>query len=144
MRAILLENDILIAEAWDVKWSGSMGLAARFGKQAAVLGEGFQFSCENHFAKNFFREDQILASSHICDYLKLKPLNCLLIFENLDHKYLYGLRPISIVKDEKYSKIEFIMNYFLSRENISEDFNIENKWLMHTRNHRIEQILKES
>ena len=135
MRAILLENDILIAEAWDVKWSGSMGLAARCGKQAAVLGEGFQFSCENHFAKNFFREDQIL---------KLKNLNCLLIFENLDHKYLYGLRPISIVKDEKYSKIEFIMNYFLSRENISEDFNIENKWLMHTRNQRIEQILKGS
>lgn len=135
MRAILLENDILIAEAWDVKWSGSMGLAARCGKQAAVLGEGFQFSCENHFAKNFFREDQIL---------KLKPLNCLLIFENLDHKYLYGLRPISIVKDEKYSKIEFIMNYFLSEENISEDFNIENKWLMHTRNQRIEQILKGS
>ena len=132
MRAILLENDILIAEACDVKWSGSMGLAARCGKQAAVLGEGFQFSCENHFAKNFFREDQILN------------LNCLLIFENLDHKYLYGLKPISIVKDEKYSKIEFIMNYFLSRENISEDFNIENKWLMHTRNHRIEQILKES
>ena len=132
MRAILLENDILIAEACDVKWSGSMGLDARCGKQAAVLGEGFQFSCENHFAKNFFREDQILN------------LNCLLIFENLDHKYLYGLRPISIVKDEKYSKIEFIMNYFLSRENISEDFNIENKWLMHTRNQRIEQILKES
>ena len=132
MRAILLENDILIAEAWDVKWSGSMGLAARCGKQAAVLGEGFQFSCENHFAKNFFREDQILN------------LNCLLIFENLDHKYLYGLRPISIVKDEKYSKIEFIMNYFLSRENISDDFNIENKWLMHTRNQRIEQILKGS
>ena len=121
MRAILLENDILIAEAWDVKWSGNRV-------------EGFQISCENHFAKNFFREDQIL---------KLKPLNCLLIFENLDHKYLYGLKPISIVKDEKYSKIEFIMNYFLSRENISEDFNIENKWLMHTRNQRIEQILKE-
>lgn len=127
MRAILLENDILITEAWDVKWSGSMGLAARCGKQAAVLGEGFQFSCENHFAKNFFRED---------------PLNCLLIFENLDHKYLYGLKPISIVRDEKYSKIEFIMNYFLSRENISEDF--KNKWLMHTRNQRIEQILKGS
>ena len=122
MRAILLENDILIAEAWDVKLPGNSV-------------DGFSFSCENHFAKNFFREDQIL---------KLKPLNCLLIFENLDHKYLYGLRPISIVKDEKYSKIEFIMNYFLSRENISEDFNIENKWLMHTRNQRIEQILKGS
>ena len=125
MRAILLENDILIAEAWDVKWSGNSV-------------EGFQFSCENHFAKNFFREDQILN------------LNCLLIFEkgnifgiNL-HKYLYGLKPISIVKYEKYSKIEFIMNYFLSEENISEDFNIENKWLMHTRNQRIEQILKGS
>jgi hypothetical protein len=127
MRAILLENDILIAEAWDVKWSGSMGLTSKCGKQAAVLGEGFQISCENHFVKNFFREDQIL--------------NCLLIFENLDHKYLYGLKPISIVRDEKYSKIEFIMNYFLSRENISEDF--KNKWLMHNRNQRIKQILKE-
>ena len=123
MRAILLENDILIAEAWDVKWSGNSV-------------EGFQFSCENHFAKNFFREDQILAARWGLN------LNCLLIFENLDHKYLYGLKPISIVKDEKYSKIEFIMNYFLSRENISEDF--KNKWLMHTRNHRIEQILKGS
>ena len=122
MRAILLENDILIADAWDVKWSGNRV-------------EGFSFSCENHFAKNFFREDQILAARWGLN------LNCLLIFENLDHKYLYGLKPISIVRDEKYSKIEFIMNYFLSRENISEDF--KNKWLMYTRNQRLEQILKE-
>lgn len=125
MKAILLQNDILIAEAWDVKWPQKELEAYITGVSAAGNGEGFSFCCDNHFVKNFVKEEPIL--------------NCILIFESLQHKYLYGLRPISIVRDEKYSKIEFIMNYFLSEENISEDF--KNKWVSHIRNQRIEQIL---
>ena len=130
MRAILLDNDILIAEAWDVNWSQNDGFAFH---SAIPIGRGrepkyeqeFGFRCEHQFLKN----------------LGSKRLACLLICEDLSHKILYGLQPRHIEYDDFYCKIDFSIDYFLSEENISEDFNIENKWLKHNRNNRIDEIL---
>lgn len=133
MRAILLDNDILIAEAWDVNWSQNDGFA--FHSAIPMPGRGrepkyeqeFGFRCEHQFLKNFFEKGKLTA--------------CLLICEDLSHKYLYGLQPRNIEYDDFYCKIDFSIDYFLSEENISDDFNIENKWLKHNRNKRIDEIL---
>jgi hypothetical protein len=138
MRAILLENDILIAEAWDIQWSENDGFA--FHSSIPMPGRGrepkyeqeFSFRCEIQFLKNFY-----LGNSE-----KGKLTACLLICEDLSHKYLYGLKPKSIEYDDFYCKIDFSIDYFLSEENISDDFNIENKWLKHNRNKRIDEILE--
>ena len=136
MRAILLDNDILIAEAWDVNWSQNDGFAfhsaipigrGREPKYESVSEQEFSFRCELQFLKNFFEKEKLTA--------------CLLICEDLSHKYLYGLQPRHIEYDDFYCKIDFSIDYFLSEENISEDFNIENKWLKHNRNRRIDEIL---
>ena len=137
MRAILLENDILIAEACDVQWSENDGFA--FHSAIPMPGRGtepeyeqeFSFRCDLQFLKNFY-----LGNSE-----KGRMATCLLICEDLSHKYLYGLQPRNIEYDDFYCKIDFSIDYFLSEENISEDFNIENKWLKHNRNRRIDEIL---
>ena len=134
MRAILLDNDILIAEAWDVTWSQIDGFAfhsaipmpGRVPKCELLL----SFRCEYQFLKNFFESKG-----------PKKIATCLFICEDLSHKYLYGLQPRSIEYDDFYCKIDFSIDHFLSEENISKDFNIENKWLKHNRNKRIDEIL---
>ena len=133
MRAILLDNDILIAEACDVNWSQNekINYGFNFRPYIPMLELLLSFRCEFQFLKNFY-----LGNSE-----KGKIATCLLICEDLSHKYLYGLQPRSIEYDDFYCKIDFSIDYFLSEENISEDFNIENKWLKHNRNRRIDEIL---
>lgn len=128
MRAIILENDILIAEAWDVNWSES---DVYFDWKKINDGASLSFRCEHQFLKNLY-----LKNSE-----KAKIPACLLICEDLSHKYLYGLQPRNIEYDDFYCKIDFSIDYFLSEEILSEDFNIENKWLKHNRNRRIDEIL---
>ena len=145
MRAILLDNDILIAEAWDVNWSQIDGFAfhsaipmpgrGREPEYESVSEQEFSFRCELQFLKNFYLGNSETPSSIG------KIATCLLICEDLSHKYLYGLQPKSIEYDDFYCKIDFSIDYFLSEDNISEDFNIENKWLKHNRNRRIDEIL---
>ncbi len=133
MRAILLENDILIAEAWNVQWSEKvLPMLGRVPKCELLL----SFRCELQFLKNFYLGNSETPSSIG------KIVTCLLICEDLSHKYLYGLQPRTIEYDDFYYKIDFSIDYFLSEENISDDFNIENKWLKHNRNKRIDEILE--
>lgn len=133
MRAILLDNDILIAEACDVNWSQNEKINYGFDFRSAIpmLELLLSFRCEFQFLKNFY-----LGNSE-----KGKIATCLLICEDLSHKYLYGLQPRHIEYDDFYCKIDFSIDYFLSEDNISGSFNIENKWLKHNRNKRIDEIL---
>ena len=133
MRAILLENDILIAEACDVNWSQNEKINYGFDFRSAIpmLELLLSFRCEFQFLKNFY-----LGNSE-----KSKITTCLLIYEDLSHTYLYGLQPRHIEYDDFYCKIDFSIDYFLSEDNISGSFNIENKWLKHNRNKRIDEIL---
>jgi hypothetical protein len=131
MRAILLDNDILIAEAWDVTWSQNDAFGRNRGEAQRGSTIEFSFRCELQFLKNFY-----LGNS------EKEKKTCLLICEDLSHKILYGLQPRHIEYDDFYCKIDFSIDYFLSEENISQDFNIENKWLKHNRNKRIDEILK--
>lgn len=149
MRAILLDNDILIADAWDVNWSQNDGFA--FHSAIPMPGRGrepkyvqeFSFRCENQFLKNFFENNE-----------PKKLATCLLICEDLSHqsvsyqmvKYLYGLQPRHIEYDDFFCKIDFSIDHFISGENFSTrkgslGSNIENKWLKHNRNKRIDEIL---
>ena len=131
MRAILLDNDILIAEACDVTWSQNDAFGRNRGEAQRGSTIEFSFRCELQFLKNFYLGN-----------LEKEKKTCLLICEDLSHKYLYGLQPRHIEYDDFYCKIDFSIDYFLSEENISKDFNIENKWLKHNRNKRIDEILE--
>ena len=132
MRAILLENDILIAEACDVNWSQNekINYGFNFRPYIPMLELLLSFRCEYQFLKKFFESKG-----------PKKIATCLLICEDLSHKYLYGLQPRHIEYNNFYPKIDFSIDHFLSEENISKDFNIENKWLKHNRNKRIDEIL---
>lgn len=141
MRAILLDNDILIAEVWNVKWSEKDVFA--FHSTIPMPGRGvpkcellLSFRCEFQFLKNFYLENSETPSSIG------KIATCLLICEDLSHKYLYGLQVRHIEYDDFYCKIDFSIDYFLSEENISDDFNIKNKWLKYNRNKRIDEIIE--
>lgn len=131
MRAILLENDILIAEAWDVHWSEKvLPMFGRVPKCELLL----SFRCELQFLKNLGNSETPSSIGKIA--------TCLLICEDLSHKYLYGLQTRHIEYDDFFCKIDFSIDYFLSEDNISDSFNIENKWLKHNRNKRIDEILE--
>lgn len=143
MRAILLlENGILIADAWDVQWSennycdtdwtnfNSINKGI-FGQNKRKIETEFGFKCDHHFIKSFFEEGHFRTPKRIP--------KCLVIFEDLSYKYFYGLQPRTIEYGDFYSKIDFSVDYF--EDNISKNHNIENLWLRHNRNKRIDEIL---
>ena len=77
MRAILLDNDILIAEACDVNWSQNekINYGFNFRPYIPMLELLLSFRCEFQFLKNFY-----LGNSE-----KGKIATCLLICEDLSH-----------------------------------------------------------
>ncbi len=134
MKAILLENDILIAEGFDVKWSvtdsdfySSIPMPGRISSRQKIE---FGFKCEYRFLKNF-TDNQI----------RLVKKTYLLIFENLSWKTLYGVCVRDIVMGEYHSDIDFIVDHY------TQDFGDDNAdyikalWLKNNRDRRIDEIL---
>jgi hypothetical protein len=143
MRAILLENDILMAEAFDVKWSvtesdfySSIPMPGSSIRNRSLRGLPkieFGFKCEYHFLKNFIDEDKFQR--------RLVKKTYLLIFENLSWKTLYGVCPLNIVMGEHRSEIDFIVEHYnqdFGNENVEY---IKSLWLKNNRDRRIDEIL---
>lgn len=137
MRAILLENDILIAEGFDVKWSvtdsdfySSIPMPGRISSRQKIE---FGFKCEYRFLKNFIDEDKFQR--------RLVKKTYLLIFENLSWKTLYGVCPKNIVVGEYHSDIDFIVDHYTQDfGNDNADY-IKGLWLKNNRDRRIDEIL---
>ena len=133
MRAILLEKDQLIADAWDAKWTEGSAFVSDKLEEPHLF--GISFKCDSGFLKSFFNDDG-----------SGKRINCLYIGEDLSHKYLYGLQPKSVAHGESYCEIDFSVDYFyfISEDNADADSDyhkMEKKWLKHSRNRRIDEIL---
>jgi hypothetical protein len=83
----------------------------------------------------------------ICEYYKsfTKLELALLIFEDLSHKYLYGVLPMSDLDDGVMAfTIDHIIYGDKVRDRTGIHFNIypiEKEWLKHNRNTRIDEIL---
>lgn len=140
MRAILLENDILIAEGFDVKWSvtdsefySSIPMPGRISSRGLQKIE-FGFKCEYRFLKNFIDEDKFQQRS-------LVKKTYLLIFENLSWKTLYGVCPKNIVMGEYHSDIDFIVDHYTQDFGNDNTDYIKGLWLKNNRDRRIDEIL---
>jgi len=143
MRAILLDGDILIADALDVKFSQEVLRKPKDYYSFKVEEIKLSFWCEHRFINNFFGENH-RKNGYIysVEYANIRS-TALLIFEDLSYKHLYGLKPVHVLYgDEGYSKIDFRIDHFLSDDMFSSCHDIEKKWLKHNRNRRIDEILK--
>ena len=134
MRAILLENDILIAEGFDEKWSVTHSdYYKSIQMPGSISSRGLQkisFKCEYRFLKNFTDNQKRLVKK-----------TYLLIFENLSWKTLYGVCPKNIVMGEYHSDIDFIVDHYTQDfGNDNADY-IKGLWLKNNRNRRIDEIL---
>jgi hypothetical protein len=138
MRAILLENDILIAEGFDVKWSVTDSefyspMHGRISSRGLKKIE-FGFKCEYRFLKNFIDEDKFQQRS-------LVKKTYLLIFENLSWKTLYGVCVRDIVMGEYHSDIDFIVDHYTQDFGDDNADYIKGLWLKNNRDRRIDEIL---
>ena len=78
----------------------------------------------------------------ICEYYKsfTKLELALLIFEDLSHKYLYGVLPMSNLDD---GVMAFTIDHIIYGDKVRDRtiYPIEKEWLKHNRNTRIDEIL---
>ena len=86
----------------------------------------------------------------ICEYYKsfTKLELALLIFEDLSHKYLYGVLPMSDLDDgvmtyRCHQGLAFTIDHIIYGDKVRDRtiYPIEKEWLKHNRNTRIDEIL---
>jgi len=137
MKAIILENDILINHALNVEFSVNYNQGGKM-REWRTSSQNIKFNITSN--RNNFNYDEYVKIYEQHKLITKK--NLLVIFENLSCIELFGTFPLSINFQDNSDiiEIDFNVDHYIDIEHYEND-EIQKLWLKHNRNNRINQIL---